>query len=174
MKETILYGLPKNATERHEEVLLLTNATPALIEQVKALAAKDGFHSFRVAEIDLSIPPDFAKGGALVTVHSFGRTSFGNLHRVLSTERGTPVIGFHFEGHPRKMAYDRGTGFVLKLQIGRGAGYFYGRTLYVAYNSDSRRWLRRLSRHPATHPSDRVHMERKHHSVYVAVKGKTQ
>lgn len=59
--ETVLYGLPKGATERYEEVLLLTNATPELIEKVKILAAKDGFHSFRVAEIDLENPPDFTK-----------------------------------------------------------------------------------------------------------------
>lgn len=62
MKETILYGLPKGATERYEEVLLLTNATPEKIERVKVLAAKDGFHSFRVAEIDLSVLPDFTQG----------------------------------------------------------------------------------------------------------------
>lgn len=61
MKETILYGLPKGSTERYEEVLLLTKATPEKIAKVKALAAKDGFHSFRVAEIDLSIAPDFGK-----------------------------------------------------------------------------------------------------------------
>ena len=61
MKETVLYGLPKGATERWQEELLLTNATPALIEKVKLLASKDGFHSFRVAVIDLSAPPDFAK-----------------------------------------------------------------------------------------------------------------
>lgn len=60
-KETVLYGLPKGATERYEEVLLLTNATAELIERVKVLAAKDGFHSFRVATIDLSVPPDFTK-----------------------------------------------------------------------------------------------------------------
>ena len=60
-KETVLYGLPKGATERYEEILLLTNATPEKIEQVKILAARDGFHSFRVAEIDLSTPPDFTK-----------------------------------------------------------------------------------------------------------------
>jgi hypothetical protein len=61
MIETVLYGLPKGATERYEEVLLLTNATPEKIEQVKALASKDGFHSFRVAQIDLSEAPDFSK-----------------------------------------------------------------------------------------------------------------
>lgn len=59
--ELVLYGLPKGATERYEEVLLLTQATPATIERVKILATRDGFHSFRVAEIDLSQPPDFRK-----------------------------------------------------------------------------------------------------------------
>ncbi len=61
MKETILYGLPKGATERYEEVLLLTNATPENIAKVKTLATKDGFHSFRVAVVDMSVAPDFAK-----------------------------------------------------------------------------------------------------------------
>lgn len=61
MKETVLYGIPKGETERYTEVLLLTNATPEKIERVKVLAAKDGFHSFRVAVIDLSVPPDFTK-----------------------------------------------------------------------------------------------------------------
>lgn len=58
--ETVLYGLPKGATEQWEEVLLLTNATPEKIERVKELAARDGFHSFRESKIDLSTPPDFA------------------------------------------------------------------------------------------------------------------
>lgn len=61
MKETVLYGLPKGATERYDEVLLLTNGTPERIAKVKELATKDGFHSFRVAVIDLSKPPDFTK-----------------------------------------------------------------------------------------------------------------
>ncbi len=59
--ETVLYGLPKGAKERYEEVLLLTNGNAAKIERVKILAAHDGFHSFRVAEIDLNVPPDFSK-----------------------------------------------------------------------------------------------------------------
>lgn len=61
MIETLLYGLPKGSTERYDEVLLLTNATPEKIARVKELASKDGFHSFRVANIDLSIPPDFSR-----------------------------------------------------------------------------------------------------------------
>jgi hypothetical protein len=59
--ETVLYGIPKGLTERYEEVLLLTKATPEKIEQVKLLAARDGFHSFRVAHVDLSVAPDFTK-----------------------------------------------------------------------------------------------------------------
>ena len=59
--ETVLYGLPKGATERYEEVLLLTKATPEKIKRGKVLAARDGFHSFRTATIDLSTPPNFAK-----------------------------------------------------------------------------------------------------------------
>lgn len=39
--ETVLYGIPQGETERYAEVLLLTNATPELIERVKVLAAKD-------------------------------------------------------------------------------------------------------------------------------------
>lgn len=61
MKETILYGLPKGATERWEEVVLLTNATLEKIKKVKIIAARDGFHSFRTAVIDLTIRPDFTK-----------------------------------------------------------------------------------------------------------------
>jgi hypothetical protein len=61
MKETVLYGKRKDSIEDWQEELLLTNATPELIEKVKVLAAKDGFHSFRVAEIDLNNPPDFGK-----------------------------------------------------------------------------------------------------------------
>ena len=59
--ETVLYGLPKGSTERYEEVLLLTNATPERIAKVKVLAARDGFHSFRTATMDLTTPPNFKK-----------------------------------------------------------------------------------------------------------------
>lgn len=59
--ELILYGIPKGETERYKEVLLHTKATAASIARVKRLAAADGFHSFRVAKIDLTVVPDFAK-----------------------------------------------------------------------------------------------------------------
>jgi hypothetical protein len=48
--ETLLYGLPKGGSE---EVCLLSNATPEKIERVKELATRDGFHSFRVAVMNL-------------------------------------------------------------------------------------------------------------------------
>ena len=59
MIERVMYGIPKDGTERYMEVLLLTNATDTKIERVKELAAKDGFHSFRVATIDLGAVPNF-------------------------------------------------------------------------------------------------------------------
>jgi hypothetical protein len=61
MKELVMWGIPKGETERYAEVLLLTNGTPAKVERVKQLAAADGFHSFRVAEIDLTVRPDFGQ-----------------------------------------------------------------------------------------------------------------
>lgn len=62
MIERVMYGLPKDATERYEEVILLTNIqSDEQIEKVKELAGKDGFHSFRVADINLGIAPNFAK-----------------------------------------------------------------------------------------------------------------
>lgn len=57
--ETAMWGIPKGETERYMEELLLTNATPELIERVKVLAAADGFHSFRVATMDLTVKPNF-------------------------------------------------------------------------------------------------------------------
>lgn len=63
MKELALYGLRQGSTERWQEELLLggLRATAERIEEVKVMAAKDGWHSFRVAEVDLSVPPDFGK-----------------------------------------------------------------------------------------------------------------
>jgi hypothetical protein len=44
-------------------VILLSDASNfKRVEKVKELAAKDGFHSFRIAAIDLNQKPDFAKG----------------------------------------------------------------------------------------------------------------
>ncbi len=59
--ETVLYGLPKGETERYTEALLATNRTDAQFEMIKRIASVDGWHSFRIAKIDLRTPPDFRK-----------------------------------------------------------------------------------------------------------------
>lgn len=59
--ERILYGIPQGETERYMEVLLLTNATDTKIEIVKEIAARDGFHSFRIAAVDLGVVPNFGR-----------------------------------------------------------------------------------------------------------------
>jgi hypothetical protein len=59
--EILLYGIPKDETERYTESLLSTKCKSAQdIERIKQVAAKDGFHSFRVATWDGSAP-DFTK-----------------------------------------------------------------------------------------------------------------
>ena len=58
--ELIVYGLAKAATERWQEDLLAVCKTSEQVERVKAAAAKDGFHSFRVAEYRGG-KPDFRK-----------------------------------------------------------------------------------------------------------------
>ena len=57
-KEVILYGV-RNGNEDWQEELLCTQ--PKRFEEVKGMAKKDGFGRFRIAEIDLSIVPDFGK-----------------------------------------------------------------------------------------------------------------
>jgi hypothetical protein len=60
--EYVLYGIPKGETESYMEVILLSDASDSVrVEKVKAIAAKDGFHSFRVAKIDMTVRPDFTK-----------------------------------------------------------------------------------------------------------------
>jgi hypothetical protein len=58
---TLVYGLAKGETERYMEQLLSSECeTKEQIETLKSRAAKDGFHSFRVATSDGS-KPDFSK-----------------------------------------------------------------------------------------------------------------
>ncbi len=56
--EKVLFGV-KNGDEDWKETVLCTQ--PERFEVVKKLAAKDGWGRFRIATIDLSAPPDFAK-----------------------------------------------------------------------------------------------------------------
>jgi len=58
--ELVLWGLPEGVTESWREVLL-THGTAARIAEVKTLAARDGFHSFRTARVNLATAPNFAR-----------------------------------------------------------------------------------------------------------------
>lgn len=59
--ELLLYGIAKGDTERWQEQLLYSKAkTQSDIEKIKTIAAKDGFHSFRVTTYDGSAP-DFTR-----------------------------------------------------------------------------------------------------------------
>ena len=56
-KEWVLWGLPRGKRDSiHERILYTQAKSEADLERVKALAAKDGWHSFRVQTIDLSKP----------------------------------------------------------------------------------------------------------------------
>jgi hypothetical protein len=57
-----VWALPKGETERYTEVLISEKChNLADVKRVQARAAQDGYHSFRVATINLSDPPDFKK-----------------------------------------------------------------------------------------------------------------
>jgi hypothetical protein len=56
-REWVLWGLPRGKRDRiHERILYTQARSEADVERVKALAAKDGWHSFRVQVLDLSKP----------------------------------------------------------------------------------------------------------------------
>lgn len=55
--ETVLYGV-REENESWQEEILSTN--PARFDEIKKLAAQDGWGRFRIVTIDLSRPPDFA------------------------------------------------------------------------------------------------------------------
>ena len=114
--ETVLYGIPKGETERYTEVLLLSNATPEKIAKVKSLAAKDGFHSFRVAKINLSVKPDFTRvvKDALKPVGSFTAQENANMahfksvqaHNLERIKKGLQPKSFHTYETPKVPAKD--------------------------------------------------------------------
>jgi len=66
-KEYVLWGIPKGQTDAlHSTILYTQGKTPAEVEKIKKIAARDGWHSFRVQVLDLSKEWDaaaaFAKG----------------------------------------------------------------------------------------------------------------
>ena len=60
MKEYPLYGIRKGETRQYMETLLLATENQEQIEQVKRLAAIEGWHSFRESIYDGGAP-DFTK-----------------------------------------------------------------------------------------------------------------
>ena len=57
MRETLIYGLERGETRRYTEALLSTQCKSAEdIELVKAAAAAQGWHSFRIAYYDGEAP----------------------------------------------------------------------------------------------------------------------
>lgn len=59
--EYVLWALPAGQTDRlHEQVLYTQAKTPADNDRVAELAARDGWHGFRVQVLDLAARPDFA------------------------------------------------------------------------------------------------------------------
>lgn len=59
--ETVIWAIPAGETERwHEDVISSHCRTAADVAAVKAAAAADGWHSFRVATINFDRAPDFA------------------------------------------------------------------------------------------------------------------
>jgi hypothetical protein len=60
--EYVLWGLPKGSNDALDQQILATRLpNPKAAEKIKAIAAKDGWHSFRIQKLDLSTPPDFTK-----------------------------------------------------------------------------------------------------------------
>ena len=55
----LLYGLRASDKTRYTEVLLATG-TAERCEKIKTVAARDGFHSFRITTHTDGIRPDFA------------------------------------------------------------------------------------------------------------------
>ncbi len=56
-REWVLWALPKGETDPiHERILYTQARSEAEVKRVQALAARDGWHSFRVQVLDLSKP----------------------------------------------------------------------------------------------------------------------
>ena len=56
-REWVLWALPKGETDPiHERILYTQARSEADVKRIQALAARDGWHSFRVQVLDLSQP----------------------------------------------------------------------------------------------------------------------
>ena len=64
MNETVIWALPAGKSDRLYEQLMICNRgviATADCAKIKAAASKDGWHSFRVVQMDLNAKPDFVK-----------------------------------------------------------------------------------------------------------------
>jgi hypothetical protein len=61
MREYVLWGRPAGSTDALGEQVLTCTPNPERVDAVQAMAARDGFHTFRVQVLDGS-RPDFAAG----------------------------------------------------------------------------------------------------------------
>ena len=60
MTELILWALPAGETDRlYEKIMSSHCRTVHDCQRIKALAEKDGWHSFRITHLDLTGKPDF-------------------------------------------------------------------------------------------------------------------
>ena len=64
MNETVIWALPAGKHAMLYEQIMICNRgrlSEADCAKVKAAAGKDGWHSFRVVQMDLNAKPDFVK-----------------------------------------------------------------------------------------------------------------
>lgn len=61
MREYVLWGRPADVTDALGEKVLICTADTIVLERVRALATRDGFHGLRVQVLDGS-RPDFTAG----------------------------------------------------------------------------------------------------------------
>lgn len=62
--EYILWGTPKGSNDPIDEKVLYTQGKSIEdIQKIERLASADGWHSFRVQELDLDVAPDFGRKG---------------------------------------------------------------------------------------------------------------
>jgi len=64
MNETVIWALPSGKTDKlYEQILICNRGVLSLADcvKVKEAAGKDGWHSFRVVQMDVNEKPDFVK-----------------------------------------------------------------------------------------------------------------
>lgn len=63
-RETVIWAIPAGKTDALDEQIMVGGMgllSAANIERVKSAAGADGWHSFRVVTLDLSVAPEFGR-----------------------------------------------------------------------------------------------------------------